>query len=99
MTLVNGSLVILTISAKIMSKKFSLKKEITILSKKTKKGKRKRQKTPLKRGLFKVMGEKKFIGVLMTLPDQAFAGVGSTCWDVQKQEASFFDMNEFRVVT
>ena len=77
-----------------MSKKFSLNKTITIQSKK---GKRKRPKTPQKRGVFKVKGGKNFIGVLMALPDQSYAGVGATCWDVQKQEASIFDMNEFRI--
>ena len=77
-----------------MSKKFSLNKVMTIQSKK---GRRKRPKNPQKRGIFKVKGGKNFIGVLVGLPDQAFAGVGDTCWNVQKQEALFFDMNEFRI--
>ena len=83
-----------SISAKMLSKQFSLKGVIPI---RPKKGKRKRTNKPLTRGLFKIKGAKNFIGVFATLPDQTLERVGSACWDIQRHESKLFDLNESRI--
>ena len=77
------------IAAKLLAKEIELEEKLPTRPRQwNKKGKR-------GKGTFMMKGGQKFVAVLAALPQQTQPPIGPACWDLQKEEGRFFDINYY----